>query len=74
VNLEVHFIRARSLILSCFSGSPDPPFLYITLFYILRGEVEEEKRIVGERAGRRVGEISQSSLTGRIVFHILFML
>jgi len=68
VNLEVHFIRARSSLISCFSG------FSLFIYYAICGEVEEEKRIVSERAGRRVGEISQSSLTGRIVFHILFML
>ena len=41
-------------------------FLYITLFV---GVMEGKKRIVGEG-----GEIGQSSLTGRIAFHILLML
>jgi len=43
------------------------PF-YITLFV---GAVGEKKRIVGEREG---GGIGQSSITGRMIFHILFML
>jgi len=67
VNLAVHFIKARSsLILSCFSRSP--LFIYYAICGVMEGE---------ENCGwveRRVGEIGQFSLTGRIVFHILFML
>jgi len=68
VNLAIHFIRARnSLILSCSSESS------LFIYYATCGVVEGEKRI-GDGVGRRVEEIGQSSLTGRIVFHILFML
>jgi len=69
VNLAVHFIRTRSsLILKCSSSLflRVVPLLYITL---LVGMVEGKKRIV--RGG---GGGNRSSLTGRIVFHVLFML
>jgi len=46
------------------------PLLYITLLVRV---VEGKKRIVGREWGG-VGEIDQSSLTGRIIFHILFIL
>jgi len=42
--------------------------LYITLFV---GVMKGKKRIVGGK--REKGEIDQSLITGRIVFHILFM-
>jgi len=67
VNLAVYFIRARSS-LTLFLRVV--PLLYITL---LVGVVERKKRIVGRMEGG-MEEIGQSSLTERIVFHILFML
>jgi len=69
VNLTLHFIRARSnLILSCSSRSS-------LLYYATYGVMEGKKRIVsGGGGGEGGGEIGQSSLIGRIVFHILFML
>jgi len=39
---------------------------------LLVAVVKRKKRIVG--GGGEVGEIGQSSITGRIVFHILFIL
>jgi len=45
------------------------PLLYVTL---LVGVAERKKRIVAGEG--KMGEIGQSSLTGRIVFHILLML
>jgi len=63
VNLTVYFIRARSsLILFLVS-------FYITLFV---GMLGGKKRIVGEGRGRSGG--NRSSIIGKIVFHILFML
>jgi len=65
MNLAVHSIRARSsLILSCFFG---PFSFYITL---LVGVVGRKKRIVG----LEMEEIGRSSITERMVFHILFTL
>jgi len=57
MNLAVHFVRKTrsSLILSCFSASP---LLYIMLVEWWRG-----RRELWVEVGRRVGEISQSSLT-----------
>jgi len=49
VNLAVHFIKARNLILSCSSGLF---LLYITL---LVGVVKGKKRIVSGRRGERWG-------------------
>jgi len=71
VNLAVHFIRARSsLILSCSSGSF---FFYITLLVGGKeGGGKEENCEWRER--REMREIDQSSITGKIVLHILFML
>jgi len=49
-------------------------FFRVAPFYILRylwNDGGEKKELGG---GRRVEEIGQSALTGRIVFHILFML
>ena len=52
----LQFIKASSLILSCFSGS-FPLFIYYTL---LVGVVEGKKRIVDESGGG-IGKIGQSS-------------
>jgi len=58
--LAVHFIRARnSLILSCFSR----PFL---LYYTIWSDGRKEEKC-------EWGKIDQSLITGRMVFHILFI-
>jgi len=59
VPYSFHFIRARnSLILNCSPG----PFIYYTTCWSGEGK----KRIVGGE-GREVGEISQSSIIGKII-------
>ena len=47
-----------------------PFFLYYAIRWIGRGKKEN----CGWRKGGEVEEIGQSSITGRMVFHILFML
>jgi len=67
VNLAIHFIRARSsLILSCTSG----PFL---LYYTICWSDERKEENCGWE-GEEVRKIGQSSIMGRMVSHILFML
>jgi len=63
VNLAVHFIRERSSLILSY---PSHSFFYIML---LVGVVGRKKKIKdGERC-----EIDQFSITGRMVFHILFI-
>jgi len=49
-------------------------FLYITFLYYIFWSGEEKEENCGWGMGGGVREIGQSSLTGRIVFHILFKL
>jgi len=60
------------------SEEPDTElFLWAVPFYtLLIGVVGGKKRTMGEgdRGRKRRGGIGQSSITGRMAFHILFML
>jgi len=53
---------------------PDTQLFFCHSFYITLLEVMGGKKETCGGSGGEVGEIGRSSITGRIVFHILFML
>jgi len=65
LNLAVHFIRARSSLILSYSSES-------FLLYYTTWRVRGKKRIVVRRG--EGGGIDRSSIIGKMVFHILFML